>query len=125
MLEITRTFERNTDDQLNNLTHSDKPTSTTSAEDITFRPRKSILLLWKHLTPLTILKTGPTKLSSSSAVYEPDVAPGGCLPKTEGQNGHNEDGHMSSASNDLLACEDEAQKKSDNISYLCAVIACL
>ncbi|TXG70486.1 hypothetical protein EZV62_005421 [Acer yangbiense] len=62
----------------------------------------------------------PDDKSSSSAVYEPDVAPGGCLPKTEGQNGHNEDAHMenmSSASNDVLPCKDEAQKKSDNISY--------
>ncbi|KAK4836954.1 hypothetical protein QYF36_001605 [Acer negundo] len=65
-------------------------------------------------------KKTPDDKSSSSAVYEPDVAPGGCLTKTEGQNRHNEDAHMenmSSASNDVLPCKNEAQKKSDNISY--------
>ncbi|KAL5745788.1 hypothetical protein ACOSP7_026934 [Xanthoceras sorbifolium] len=68
----------------------------------------------------TVNNESPDDKSSSSAVYEPDVAPGGCLPKTEGQNGHNEDAHMenlSSTSNDVLPCKDEAQKKSDNISY--------
>ncbi|KAI9161388.1 hypothetical protein LWI28_016865 [Acer negundo] len=65
-------------------------------------------------------KKTPDDKSSSSAVYEPDVAPGGCRTKTEGQNRHNEDAHMenmSSASNDVLPCKNEAQKKSDNISY--------
>lgn len=57
--------------------------------------------------------------SSSSAMYEPDVAPGSCSPKIRSRNARNGEAHMdnlSSASNDALPCKDEAQTKPDNTS---------
>lgn len=57
--------------------------------------------------------------SSSSAMYEPDVAPGSCSPKIRSHNAQNGEAHMdnlSSASNDALPCKDEAQTKPDNTS---------
>ncbi|KAK9178393.1 hypothetical protein WN943_027583 [Citrus x changshan-huyou] len=61
----------------------------------------------------------PDDKSSSSAIYEPEVAPGSCSPKINSHNAQNGEAHMgnlSSASNDALPCKDEAQTKPDNTS---------
>ncbi|KAH9648101.1 protein kinase domain-containing protein [Citrus sinensis] len=61
----------------------------------------------------------PDDKSSSSAIYEPEVAPGSCSPKINSDNAQNGEAHMgnlSSASNDALPCKDEAQTKPDNTS---------
>ncbi|XP_044505904.1 serine/threonine-protein kinase Nek6-like isoform X2 [Mangifera indica] len=60
----------------------------------------------------------PDHKSSSSAIYEPDVAPEGCLPKLKSQNGHVRDSHVDylSESNKVLTCKDYIKANADKIS---------
>lgn len=99
------------------------PFSDRVVEEADIEGESAVPLDWGKMTPSSAGCNGnnesPDDKSSSSAKYEPEVAPGSCSPKINSHNAQNGEAHMgnlSSASNDALPCKDEAQTKPDNTS---------